>query len=138
MPAEKKELADKMAQLRRFDMVEGLPYNDIDEGSNPYMNLEQKKFKMEQDLPTAMKELPGLVQNIMETYHSNPDVMMSKLKALKENEYSTFPSMEQMPLQFYKYLGYLSREEGPEKAQQELQNYMRHKITNEVKGSVVP
>jgi hypothetical protein len=131
-------LSDKMGQLRRFDMVEGLPYNEIDEASNPYMNLEQKKFKMEQDLPTAMQQLPSLVQNIMETYHDNPDVMMSKLRSLKENQYSTFPSMEQMPLSFMKYVGYLQRMEGPEEAQKELQEYMKHKITNEVKSSVVP
>ena len=138
LPAEKKMLSDKMGQLRRFDMVEGLPYNEIDEASNPYMNLEQKKFKMEQDLPTAMKSLPQLVQNIMDTYHDRPDVMMGKLKSLKENNYSTFPSMEQMPLSFYKYIGYLNRTEGPEKAQEELQDYMKHKIVNEVKSSAVP
>jgi hypothetical protein len=138
LPADKKLLSDKMGQLRRFDMVEGLPYNDIDEGSNPYMNIEQKKFKMEQDIPKAVQQLPGLVQNIIQTYGDKPDVMMGKLKALKENAYSTFPSMEQMPLSFIKYLGYLNREEGPAKAQAELQDYLKHKITNEAKASIVP
>ncbi len=138
LPAEKKALSDKMNQLRRFDMVTGLPYNEIDEASNPYTNLEQKRFKAEQDIPTAMKELPGLVQGIMQAYHNNPDVMMSKLKALKQNSYSTFPSLEDTPLSFGKYLAYLTRTEGPEKAQQELMDYQRHKIVNEVKGSVVP
>jgi len=138
LPAEKKELSDKMGQLRRFDMVEGLPYNEIDEASNPYMNLEQKKFKMEQDPQKAMQQLPSLVQNIMDTYKANPDVMMSKLKSLKENSYSTFPSMEQMPLSFMKYIGYLQREEGAEAAQKELQDYMKHKMVNEAKASVIP
>jgi len=138
LPAEKKELSDKMGQLRRFDMVEGLPYNEIDEASNPYMNIEQKNFKMEQDPQKAMQMLPQLIQNIMETYHDKPDVMMSKLKSLKENNYSTFPSMENMPLSFVKYLGYLQREEGPEAAQNELMSYMKHKMVNEVKSSVVP
>jgi hypothetical protein len=138
LPADKKLLSDKMGQLRRFDMVEGLPYNDIDEGSNPYMNIEQKKFKMEQDIPKAVQQLPGLVQNIIQTYGDKPDVMMGKLKALKENAFSTFPSMEQMPLSFIKYLGYLNREEGPAKAQAELQDYLKHKITNEAKASIVP
>jgi hypothetical protein len=127
-----------MAQLRRFDMVEGLPYQDIDAGSNPYMNIEQKKFKSTQDINQAMQELPGLISNIISTYHSNPDVMMSKLKALKENQYETFPSMEQMPLSAFKYLGYLQRLEGPQAAQEELMSYMKHKVTNEVKASVVP
>jgi hypothetical protein len=138
LPAEKKELSDKMGQLRRFDMVEGLPYNEIDEASNPYMNVEQKSFKMEQDPQKAMQQLPSLVQNIMETYHDKPDVMMSKLKSLKENQYSTFPSMENMPLSFMKYVGYLQRMEGPEAAQQELQDFMKHKVVNEAKASVIP
>lgn len=138
LPAEKKELGDKMNQLRRFDMVEGLPYQDIDESSNPYMNIEQKKFKMEQDIPTAIHELPQLVGNIIQTYHASPDVMMSKLKALKQNDYGTFPSLDTAPLSFFKYLGYLQREEGPEAAQQELRSYMTHKIINESKASIVP
>jgi len=138
LPAEKKILSDKMGQLRRFDMVEGLPYNEIDQGSNPYMNLEQKRFKMEQDPAKAMAMLPGLVSNIIDTYKGQPDVMMSKLRALKENQYSTFPSMESMPLSFMKYVGYLHRTEGSQAAQSELQDYMRHKVVNEVKGSAVP
>ncbi len=137
--AEKKALSDKMGQLRRFEQVEGLPFNAQDaSNANPYMNLEQKKFKMEQDPQKAMAMLPGLINNIVTTYHSNPDVMMSKLKALKENAYETFPSMEQMPLQMFKYIGYLQREEGPEMAQKELMDYMKHKVINEAKSSVVP
>ena len=138
LPAEKKALADKLGELRRFDMVTGLPYNEVDAGSNPYMNIEQKKFKMEQDPAKAVQMLPGLISNIMERYHDNPDVMMTKIKALKQNSYETFPSMENAPLSFYKYLGYLQREEGPEKAQEALMDFMRHKTINEVKGSVVP
>ena len=138
MPAEKKMLQDKMQQLRRFDMTEGLPYQDIDAGSNPYLNLEQKQFKSTQDVGKAMKELPGLINNIIETYKGSPDVMMAKLKALKENQYETFPSMEQMPLSAFKYLGYLQRLEGPQAAQEELMSYMKHKVVNEAKASAVP
>jgi hypothetical protein len=138
LPAEKKELSDKLGQLRRFDMTEGIPYNDIDQGSNPYMNLEQKQFKMTQDIGQAVQELPSLVENILKTYGDKPDVMMSKLKALKENQYSTFPDMQTMPLSFMKYVGYLQRYEGPEAAQAELKDYMTHRITNEAKASVVP
>ena len=137
-PAEKKELSDKMGQLRRFDMTEGLPYEDIDEQQGSYMNLEQKKFKSTQDLNKAVQELPQLVGNIVQTYRSKPDVMMQKLKALKENQYDTFPSMEQTPLSFFKYVGYLNNLEGPEKANEELMDYMKHKTINEVKASAVP
>lgn len=137
-PADKKALADRMGELRRFNEVEGLPYNDIDEASNPYMNLEQKGFKQTQDISQAAKMLPELVQNIIQTYHSQPDVMREKLQALKTNEYGTFPSMETMPISFIKYLGYLQREEGPEKAQSELKDYVIHNAVNKAKESLVP
>ena len=138
LPAEKKVLGDKMNQLRRFDMTEHLPYNDIDSASNPYMNIEQKKFKMNDNIPDAIHQLPQLIGNIIQTYHNNPDVMLSKFKALKQNDYATFPSMEDMPLSFMKYLSYLQKEEGTAAATAEFQDYMRHKVTNEIKSSVVP
>lgn len=138
LPAEKKALADKMNRLRRFDEVQGLPYNDIDEGSNPYMNLEQKKFKYDENPQEAMQMLPSLVSGIMSAYAGKPDVIMSKLKGLKQNQYSTFPSMEDMPIEFMKYLGYLSKMEGPDAAQGELMDYMKHKAINTAKASAVP
>jgi len=136
--ADKKHLSDRMGELRRFDEVEGLPYNEIDEASNTYMNLEQKGFKNTQDIAQAAKMLPGLVQNIVQTYRSQPDVMREKLESLKTNEYGTFPSMEKMPLSFIKYLGYLQKEEGPEKAQSELRDYVLHNAINKAKEQMVP
>jgi hypothetical protein len=139
MPAEKKELADKMGQLRRFEMVQGIPYNEVEEGSNPYMNLEQKKFKMTQDLGKAVKMLPELINSIVTKYKDNPDVMMNKLEALKTgSQYTTFPSFEKLPMQAMKYIAYLQREEGPEQAQAALRDYLMHKTTNEIKGSLIP
>lgn len=138
LPAEKKELSDKLNQLRRFDMVEGLPYQDIDSSSNPYLNLEQKEFKLSDNPQEAIQQLPSLIHSIFTKYAGEPDVLLSKLKALKENQFSTFPSLQQMPLSFLKYVNYLNREEGPQQAQAELQDYMHHKLLNEVKSSVVP
>lgn len=138
LPAEKKELADKLGQLRRFDMVEGLPYNEQDQAGNPYMNLEQKRFKMTQSPEEASKMLPELVQNIIAKYSDNPDVMMQKIKALKQNTYATFPSMETTPLSFYKYLSFLNKTEGPAAAQEQLLDYVKHRTMNEAKASAVP
>ena len=137
-PAEKKQLADKMGELRRFQEVEGLPYNEIEQGSNPFMNIEQKKFKSTQDIQAAAQQVPELIHNIMTTYASNPEVMRQKLQALKQNSYATFPSMEKMPMAFMKYIGYLQRTQGTEEANRQLQDYMKHKMTNEVKASLVP
>lgn len=138
LPAEKKLLSDKMGQLRRFDMVEGLPYADIEQTANPYMNIEQQKFKHEPDVQQAVRMIPELVTNIMERYRSQPDVMMSKLKALKENQYNVMPSLESMPMQFFRYMQYVQRTKGEEAAQDMMRDYMTHKIVNQVKSAVAP
>lgn len=138
LPAEQKNLSDRLNQLRRFNMVEGLPYNAIEQGGNPYLNIEQKKYKHTEDIGEAVKMLPGLIHNIMEKYHDNPDVMLSKLEALKQNSYSTFPSMENTPISFMKYIGFLQKSEGAKAAHTALQDYMRHKAINAVKSGIVP
>jgi hypothetical protein len=138
LPAEKKQLSDKMGQLRRFDMVSNLPYNEIDEAGNPYINIEQKRFKLNQDIPSAIPQAMDLTKNIIATYGDRPDVMLQKLKALKSNSYATMPSMENTPISFAKYLTYLKNQEGPDAANQALQDYMKHKMVNEVKSSMVP
>ena len=139
-PAEKKMLTDKLESLRRFNMVSGLPYNDQDtSSSNPYMNIEQKKFKSTQDIGEAAKMLPGLINNIIETYHDKPDVMMAKLKSLKEgNDYATMPSVDDMPLSFAKYMAYLTKKDGAQSAQDAMMDYFKHKVVNEAKGELVP
>jgi hypothetical protein len=136
--AEKKLLSDKLGQLRRFDMVEGLPYNEADSSGNPYTNLEQRNFKMNPNVMESARMLPGLIQSIIEKYKDNPDVMMQKIEALKQNSYATMPSLEKEPLSFKKYIDFLTRTEGPEAAQLAIQDFMKHKIINEVRSSIVP
>lgn len=138
-PADKKMLADKLGQLRRFEMTSGLPYDDQEASqANPYMNIEQHKFKMEQDLPKAMSMLPGLVSNITKTYANTPDVMLSKLAALKQNAYETFPSLEKKAPTFAKYMDYLNKLKGSGDGDKEYEDFLRHKIVNEVKAGAVP
>ena len=136
--AEKKLLADKLGQLRRFDMVEGLPYNEQDQAGNPFMNLEQKSLKLEQDPMKYAQKIPGVVRGIIDAYHNNPDVMMRKLQALKQNQYATFPSMQDTPIQFMKYISFLGKTESPAYAQQALLDYLKRKALNQAKASVIP
>lgn len=136
--AEKKELIDKLGDLRRFKEIQGIPYADTSEAENPYMNLEQKKFKLTQDPKEIAQQLPGLIQNIVQNYSNNPDVMLAKLKALKQNEYETMPSLDEEPLQFKRYVDYLNKRVGPDKAQGIITDYFTHKIVNEAKASLVP
>jgi hypothetical protein len=138
LPAEKKQLSDKLGDLRRFDMVSGIPYDSQDFAGNQFANLEQKKFQYDQDPSEAVEMIPGLVNNIVDKYQNNPDVMMSKLKALKENSYETMPSPENMPLQFSRYYQYLQRAYGTDVANDRYTDYMMHSKINSVKNSVIP
>lgn len=138
LPAEKKLLSDKLGELRRFDMTEGIPYGDIDQGTNPMMNIEQQKFKHDDNVSEAAQMIPQLVNNIIQKYGDKPDVMLSKIKALKENQYATFPSLETSPLSFFKYITYLNKSVGPEAGQAALMDYMKHKAINSVKAGIVP
>ena len=137
--ADKKILSDKLGQLRRFDMASNLPYDDQEPAqANAYMNIEQKKFKMNQDIPSAMQELPGLVNNIIQTYGDRPDVMMGKLKALKQESYEVFPDIKTKAPSLMKYMNYLITLKGKDEADSEYMDYIHHKIINEAKASVVP
>lgn len=136
--SDKKALNDKLGELRRFDMVSGLPYDQSESAANPYMNLEQKKFKTEQDPEKIVQQLPVLVNNIVSKYGDKPDVLMAKLKGLKENEYDIMPSPDSYPLSFVKYISFLKKEKGDDAANAILVDYMRHKIINEAKAEAVP
>lgn len=137
--AERKFLSDKLGKLRRFEQVSGLPFEqESEQTSNPFMFPEQQEFKRTQDVGQAMKDLPTLMQNIMSQYGEHPDVALMKLRSLKDMQYNTMPNMENYPMSFQKYITYLQRMEGPQAAQQALQEYMQHKVINQVKGSAVP
>jgi hypothetical protein len=64
--------------------------------------------------------------------------MMAKLKSLKQNQYATFPSLEDTPISFMKYLSFLGKKEGPQQAQEALVDFMKHKAISEAKSSVIP
>lgn len=136
--AEHKLTEDKKGQLRRFEEIQGLPYSEQESGGNQYANLESKKFRTTQNIQEAVKLLPGLISKIVDENRNNPDVMQEKLNGLKEHSYATFPSMENMPLQFMKYVAYLNKVEGSEEAHKAMQDYMSHQIIGEAKASLVP
>jgi hypothetical protein len=136
----KKQLNDKLNNLRRWKMVEGMPYEPQAGGveGNPYMNLSQKQYKHEEDIQAAIKEAGPLIQNIVKHYGNNPDVMFEKFKALKQNAYETMPSLDDTPLTFVRYIQFLKATRGDQAATAEMQDFLRHKMINEIKSSVIP
>lgn len=135
-----KDLSDKMSQLRRWKMATpGMEYEwQGQPQGNPYMNLGEKEFKHEQDIHKAMQEVGPLVQSIIKEHGDNPEVMLSKLKGLKQNEYGSMPSLEDMPMAFMRYVRFLRNSQGEAAASKVVNDYLQHKMLNEVKAGMVP
>lgn len=135
----RKNLADRMGELRRYKMVSGLPFESqtATEG-NPYLNLSQKDFKKEQDLNKAMQDVQPLIRNIINRWGNNPEVMMEKLKGLRQNQYATMPSLEDTPMAFFRYLKFLRNSQGEEAAQEHVNDFLRHEMINHAKSAMVP
>ena len=134
-----KELNKKNTELRRFKMAEGLPYEfQTASTGNPYMDLGIKQFKHTQDLGEAAGEARGLIQGSIQNAQGNPDVMRSKLHALKSNVYETMPDPDTQPLIFKKYRDFLEKEVGPEETNDMIRDYFIHKAFNSAKSAMIP
>lgn len=134
-----KELNKKTQELRRYKMVEGQPYDEqTAPESNPYLSGETKRFKRTNDIGEAVKILPGLIQKAFERSHGNVDILKQELTKIKQNSYETMPNPDRVPMSFYRYLGYLTRTDGPEEASKRMMDYIMKQQINQVKGSLVP
>lgn len=137
--AEKKMLGDKMGELRKFEMTQGLPYQEQEPSTaNPYMDIESKSFRNEPDPYKAAGQLPGIIQSIMQNNSSNPDVMQEKLKGLKSMQYASMPSPERMPIEFVRYIDFLKRTRGEEYANEAIKDFITHQAINKAKSSLIP
>jgi len=141
MPTENyyKELNKKTSDLRRFKMVEGLPYEaQTASTGNPYMDLPMKKFKHSQDVGEAAEMIPQLIENAVNKANGNYDVLRSELHKLKANVYETIPSWESAPQSFAKYMEFIRKRDGDEAANNLIADYLTHRAINEYKGSLIP
>jgi hypothetical protein len=134
-----KQLNTKESDLRRFKMVEGLPY-EAQTGlvGNPYMDMQMKQFKRTSDISEAVSQLPDLISAAVNKAGGNPEVLRSELEKLKKNNYQTMPDPDQMPLAFLRYMTFLSKTKGPDEASNRLLDYFQKREINKVKGELVP
>lgn len=137
-----KSLNAKTSELRRFKMVEGLPYEaQSTPNSNPYVDMGEKTFKRTGNLGEAAGELPELIKEAFlksEKAGGSIDVLRSELGKLKTSPYETMPSPERMPQTFVRYLSFLSKQDGPEEASKRYMDYLIHNNLNKVKSKMVP
>lgn len=134
-----KNVNDALGDLRRFKMAEGLPY-DAQEVSdaNPYTDRELKEFKRTQDLGTAAGDLPDLISAAFTKANGNIEVLRQQLSKIKQNNYETMPSPQDIPRTFLSYLNYISNTQGQEAASERLSNYLMQENVNKFKSSLVP
>lgn len=131
--------SEKLGQLKRFKQVEGLPVNPAtDVQGNPYLGIEGKEFKHTQDFEQAVKASRKVVSDLFEKYGNSPEILMSKLEGLKANPYTVFPSIENSPMMFSKYLKFLENRYGEAETNKILADYMKRKAINEAKGGLIP
>lgn len=137
-----KGLNAKTSELRRFKMVEGLPYEaQSTPNNNPYVDMGEKTFKRTNNLGEAASELPELIKEAFiksEKAGGSIDVLRSELGKLKFSPYETMPSPERMPQTFVRYLSFLSKQDGPEEASKRYMDYLQHNNLNKIKSKMVP
>lgn len=111
--------------------------------ASSYTNLGAKKFKQEEDVQKAGKELQPLIANAIEkSKDANGNIDPEKLKAefakIKQNNYQTIPDPERNPIAFYHYRNYLIETKGEKEANAIIADYFQHKYVNQVKSQMIP
>lgn len=127
---------EKFRDVNVFHQMEGRGSSYIK--TNPYKDLEAKKFKRTEDVGEAMKMLPGLIQKALKKSKGNPYELQKRLKSLKQNSYQIMPNLRERPDQFEEYINLLKRTQGDEAAAERLQDYIMQNLVNQAKASAIP
>ncbi len=132
--------ADKFRDLRTYEEMSGKPSKERGVDVNQYMDLNGKKFKKTTNMEEAQALLPEIIKKYASQYKDDPTELYKKLKGLKSMSYKTMPNPDdkEAPDEFYKYLDFLSKTQGPDKARQAVEDYFLHDAANEVKSEMVP
>ena len=138
-PKKRFDTSANTMELRKFKMMEGLPYDSQAVPSyNPYMNMDTKAFKRTDDPREAAKMLPELINKMRDRANGNYEEFQQSLQGLKGNSYQTMPSPEREPRQFNQYYQHLIKTKGFQEANKIRADYMRQNAINRMKSSMVP
>jgi len=132
---EETERSQKFRDIRVFKELEHEPFSTVVE-PNRFEGLTSRQFKRTGDIGEAVRLLPELTQRAMKS--GDYEDMSKKFRALKGNSYQTMPSLEDTPMEFQRYYQFLERTQGKEAADARLENYVRQRMVNQVKSSMVP
>jgi len=131
------ERSDKFRDRRIFNELEGKPTKDFTP-TNPYLNMDEKKFKRTADMGKAAELAPGIVKKAIEKAEGNPLEAKKNLRSLKGNSYQTVPNPQQDPVEFARYYKFLIDTQGQEEADRRIEDYVRQSALNKMKSRLIP
>lgn len=136
---EQLDRANKNRDLKVFELGEGLPASQAQtKRPNPLMNTEMREFKQTDDIQRAIELVQPLIQKAIEDAKGNPEQIRANLTKLKANSYQTMPSPSRSPYTFSRYNEFLTKTQGPEAAQERIQDYVIQNAKNRAKASMIP
>lgn len=140
---DKTKRKEAFRDLSTYEQMEGLKSGGDNSPANEFQNLGAKEFKETDDVSEAASELPDLISRVLKQSSSSDGMidiekLRSKLDTIKQNNYQTMPSPDDMPLRFLNYLNFLKRTQGDEAANERLLNYFKQRAVNTAKSEMVP
>jgi hypothetical protein len=132
------ETGKEIGRMRRYNIVEGLPYAQQGRGEGRYENLQEKKFKREVVPERIVSDIGPLVNKLVEKYQDNPEVLESKLKGLKTGAVKTMPDPEKQPIEFSRYIEYTRKTYGDEAVNNLMKNWLERRSLRQFRNQLVP
>lgn len=132
------ERSNKYRDLRVYEELTGEKEPTAPTQGGKIRDQELKEFHRTSDLSKAAELVPGLLVDAFTKSEGDPFKLMRNLRALKSNSYQTMPDPERMPLEFAKYLTYLSQTQGAEEASKRYADYMYQRQINKAKSGMLP
>lgn len=130
---------DSFRDVRMFNALnEGSVTRAIADQPNPFTNVGLRKFKKTSDLSEAAELLPGLLEGAVGRSGGDPEKIDQEFGKLKANSYQTMPSPQRRPLEFARYMEYLTKTQGPEAAAERFVDYQKQNAINQAKTAMVP
>lgn len=133
-----KEPKKQRQELRKFKQLAGLPFSPqtLTTGTNPFVGLEEKKFKG----MTSPKEIASEASAQLQTLKGKtPEEIQQKLRRLKSGgAATTMPSPENSPMDFKGYYDYLVRLYGKAEADRRVLQFGRERELGRFRRSLIP
>jgi hypothetical protein len=131
------ERSDKFRDSRVFNEIEGKPSSNITK-TNPYLGIQEKKFKRTEDPREAVKLARELVKEAVVEAKGNPREVRRSLASLKGNSYQTMPSPLTNPDEFKKFYNFIAINQGKEAADERVKDFTRQSLFNKQKSKLIP